>query len=28
MLVPYAWFGVTVGALISYLMRSREARSV
>jgi hypothetical protein len=28
LLVPYAWFGVTVGALISYLMRSREARSV
>ena len=26
-LVPYTWFGVTVGALISYVMRSREARS-
>lgn len=26
-LVPYAWFGVTIGALISYVMRSREARS-
>ncbi len=23
-IVPYAWFGTTVGALLSYLMRSRS----
>ena len=23
-IVPYAWFGATIGALASYLMRSRE----
>ncbi len=24
-IVPYAWFGTTIGALTSYLMRSRSA---
>ncbi len=27
MLIPIAWFGVTLGALISYLIRSREYRN-
>lgn len=26
-LVPYTWFGVTVGALISYLFRERERKN-
>lgn len=26
-LVPYTWFGVTVGALISYLLRERERKN-
>ncbi|MDA0232564.1 MAG: hypothetical protein O3B04_02220 [Chloroflexi bacterium] len=26
-LAPYTWFGVTVGALVSYLVRERERKS-
>jgi hypothetical protein len=26
-LVPYTWFGVTVGALISFMLRDRERKS-
>ena len=26
-IVPYTWFGVTVGALISYLIRSKQAQA-
>ncbi len=26
-LVPYTWFGVTVGALISFLLRDRERKN-
>ncbi len=25
-IAPYAWFGVTIGALISFLMRSKDER--
>ena len=25
-IVPYAWFGVTIGALVSYVMRSNQER--
>ncbi len=27
-LVPYTWFGVTVGALISFVLRDRERKNV
>ena len=26
-IAPYAWFGATIGALVSYVMRSRSAAS-
>ena len=26
-IVPYTWFGVTLGALVSYLLRAREQKA-